>query len=119
MPHIGDDYLTPKQYQALRQKYREAGTTTPWDRWSRRYLSPAGKRDRDAVQAQQQADTRRQQANAAGIRHQVQEMDEESRRAGLDPVRQEHVAQLLAQANERDWETGGNYARINLTARTA
>jgi hypothetical protein len=119
VPHIGDDYLTPKEYKALRQKYRAAQTTVPWDRWSRRYLSPAGKRDRDAVQAQQQADTRRRKAVAAGIRGQVQEMDEESRRAGLDPVRQERVAQRLARANERDWETGGNYARINLTARTA
>jgi hypothetical protein len=110
MPYIGDDYLTVKQYQALRQKYREARTTTPWKPWAAHYLSPAGKRNRELVKAQGEAKARTTKANLAGIRDQIRTMDEETKAAGLDPVRQEQVAQLLVQANERDWDTAGDYS---------
>jgi hypothetical protein len=81
VPRIGDDWVSPKEYQKLRERYREAQTPVPWDRWSRRYISPAGRRDREVVQAQQKAEARRQRAISDGTRQQVQQMNRE-----FDPI---------------------------------
>jgi hypothetical protein len=116
MPYVGDDYLTVKEYKGLRQKWREAQTSTPWKAWATWYLSPAGKRDRDATERARQAEDRNQRQFAAGIRAQRQAMDEETARSGLDPVHNDEVSRLRVVANERDPETGGHYSERALAA---
>jgi hypothetical protein len=116
MPYVGDDYLTVKEYKGLRQKWREALTSTPWKAWATWYLSPAGKRDRAAVERARQDEARNQKAVAAEITAQRRAMAEESRQAGLDPVRNDEVSRLRVVANERDPETGGNYSERALAA---
>jgi hypothetical protein len=116
MPYVGDHYLTVKEYKGLRQKWREAQTSTPWKAWATWYLSPAGKRDRDATERTRQAEAKNQRAVAAGIKAQRRTMDEETARSGLDPVRNDDIARFKVQANERDPETGGNYSERGLAA---
>ena len=58
MPYVGDDYLTTREYKALREKFKAANTPTPWKRWAAHYLSPAGKRDRELVQAREEYETK-------------------------------------------------------------
>jgi hypothetical protein len=108
MPYVGDDYLTVKEYKGLRQKWREAQTSTPWKAWATWYLSPAGKRDRDATERARQAEDRNQRAVAASIHAQRQAMDEETTEPAV-------LSALHAQANERDIETG-NYSMGALAA---
>jgi hypothetical protein len=98
MPYIGDDYLTVKEYRALREKYREARTPTPWKAWATWYLSPAGKRDRAAVERAREYEARNKRAVMATIRGMQQAEDEEHRR-------REELAALRQQANERDGVT--------------
>jgi hypothetical protein len=110
MPYVGDDYLTVKEYKGLRQKWREAQTSTNWKAWATWYLSPAGKRDRAATERARQPEAKNQRAIAAGINAQRRTMDEETARSGLDPVRNDEVARLRELGNERDYETGGDYS---------
>src|SRR5512132_951919 len=116
MPYVGDDYLTVKEYKGLRHKWREAQTSTPWKAWATWYLSPAGKRDRDATVHVRQVEAKNQRAVAAGIKAQHRAMDEETARSGLDPVCNDEVSRLKVVANERDPETGGNYSERALAA---
>jgi hypothetical protein len=96
---IGDDVISDKDYQKLRQKYRQAKTTTPWQQWAQHYLSPAGKRNHELVQARDDYEARTKAAAWAGIAAQREAMDRE-----LEPDTAE-VRELHQRANARDLET--------------
>jgi hypothetical protein len=101
MPYVGDDYLTVKEYRDLRAKYRAAMTTQPWQKWAVHYLSPAGARDRELVQARERYETQNRTQIWAGIQAQREAMDRE-----VEPVHDPEVVRLRELANQRD-ETGG------------
>jgi hypothetical protein len=101
MPYIGDDYLTVKEFKALRQKYREAKTTTPWKAWATWYLSPTGKRDRDVTERARQAEAKNQTAIAAGMRAQRQAMDQE-----WNPIAAQEATIRRAGVRDVDMDTG-------------
>jgi hypothetical protein len=96
MPFIGDDYVTTREYRDLRQKWREAHTTTPWKKWAQHYISPAGARDRELVRRQDEVEARNKALAYAGIEAQQAAMDRELE---PDPA---HVRELRRRANARN-----------------
>jgi hypothetical protein len=107
---IGDELISNKRYQELRQLHREARATQPFKAWASYYLSPAGARDRELLRRREQYEAANKAQVWEGITAQRAAMDAESGHAPQDP----EVARLRELANERD-ETGG-YSMAALTA---
>jgi len=91
MPYIGDDYLTTREYQALRERYKAARTTKPWKQWARHELSPAGARDRAVVERTRKYEKTAKERFHEGEKAQRQAMDQE-----YDPIgeQEEYIREM-------------------------
>ena len=110
MPMIGEELVTAKQYRELRERWREARTSTPFRAWALHELSPAGERDRELAERTRTREAANQQRIAAGIRAQRAAMNAETAPDTAE------VARLRELANQRDTEAGGEYTAAAITA---